>query len=616
MSKNGKFISEKYAVFENAENAVHTFTLGDFDGGVRFCRNAGSDASVLTLNMIGDSGRLCSLAEPYAATLDTATAQVFTALGSTVVRKHCRGDGADLLLFGKSIVIRLASGVFKAYRDKLSGTANAVFFREGIFYVTDGNILYKVSAYDGGITEASPKIPVLYNDVDADGTALGSPDEAINIFTDEVAFRYKTTAKTYFNTPWNVAVDGSSIRVKNPSGAFLSTSDYTVTTSNTGYRVTLNTAATTGGYTLYCRLVAGSKSFSLYTLNAARAVFCNMNPYLIENISETSYDTVLCGYGVPSEPRTIYFYKLNTSALYLPCDGMTSKNLPYKISGILPYYGGYLALTEYAVYRLDISAGGTAGESKATLLKSDFGCDMPGSAVAFDDKIIFGNSKRGIFCFDRYGIGERDTNRKISENIEWGDYGFFSCTETERKTAKADFCGGLYVLAVGAKTYIWNYFAHAPSATSDSEKNEKAHIWYLRTDMSAREILCSAGDAINYIPAVGSIPMIASMRHDSESASSNLYSSITTDLSASGKEKVVTGIRIYARSAGSFTLSLRYDGVSSPDVYTAENTGGYGTIKNYLIRPFRRRFNYFSIEISSENPIVIDRVMIDYIAVK
>ena len=482
--------------------------------------------------------------------------------------------------------------------------------------MTDGNILYKISAYDGGITEASPKIPVLYDDVDADGTALGSPDEAINIFTDEVAFRYKTTAKTYFNTPWNVAVDGSSIRVKNPSGAYLSTSDYTVTTSNTGYRVTLNTAATTGGYTLYCRLATGSKSISLYTLNAARAVFCNMNPYLTENISEASYDTVLCGYGVTSAPRTIYFYKLNTSALYLPCDGMTSKNMPYKISGILPYYGGYLALTEYAVYKLDISAGGTAGESKATLLKSDFGCDMPGSAVAFDDKIIFGNSKRGIFCFDRYGIGERDTNRKISENIEWGDYGFFSCTETERKAAKADFCGGLYVLAVGAKTYIWNYFAHAPSATSDSEKNEKAHIWYLRTDMSAREILCSAGDEINYIPTVGSTPMIASMRHDCASASSNLYSSITTDLSASGKEKVVTGIRIYARSAGSFTLSLRYDGISSPDVYTAENTGGYGTIKNYLIRPFRRRFNYFSIEISSENPIVIDRVMIDYIAVK
>ena len=35
MSKNGKFISEKYAVFENSENAVRTFTLGDFDGGVR-----------------------------------------------------------------------------------------------------------------------------------------------------------------------------------------------------------------------------------------------------------------------------------------------------------------------------------------------------------------------------------------------------------------------------------------------------------------------------------------------------------------------------------------------------------------------------------------------------
>ena len=30
MSKNGKFISEKYAVFENSENAVRTFTLGDF----------------------------------------------------------------------------------------------------------------------------------------------------------------------------------------------------------------------------------------------------------------------------------------------------------------------------------------------------------------------------------------------------------------------------------------------------------------------------------------------------------------------------------------------------------------------------------------------------------
>lgn len=612
MSKNENFISKKYVGIEKAENAVRTFTIGDFDGGVRFCRNEGSSASVLTMNMIGDGGRLCSLAKPTVASLDTAAAQAFATFGGTAVRKHCRGDGADLLIFGKSIVIRLASGAFRTYTDKLSSTSNALFFSDGIFYLTDGNILYKISAYDGGISEATVKIPLLYDDVDADGTVLGQVNEAINIFTDEVAFRYKTTAKEYFSTPWNVSVDSGSIKVMSPSGAFLSPSEYTVTASNSGYRVTLNTAASTGGYTLYCRLKEGGKSISRYTLNAERAIFCNMNKYITESISG-NHDSVICGYGVPSSARALFFYRMDKKALYIPCGSMTRRELAYKISGVLPYCGNYIALTEYAVYKLILKAD---GESDVTLLKSDFGCDMPGSAVAFDDKIIFGNSKRGIFCFDRYGIGERDVNRKISENIEWGEHGFFSCTEGERKNAKADFCGGLYVMAVGAKTYIWNYFAHAPSASGDSEKHEREHVWYLRTDMGAREILHSSGAEIQYIPIVGYAPMTASMRYDSVSASSNLYSSITTDLSASGKEKVITGIRVYARSAGSFKISLRYDGILSPDVYTAESAGGSDMMKSYLIRPFRRRFNYFSVEVSSEEPIVIDRIMIDHIIVK
>ena len=110
--------------------------------------------------------------------------------------------------------------------------------------------------------------------------------------------------------------------------------------------------------------------------------------------------------------------------------------------------------------------------------------------------------------------------------------------------------------------------------------------------------------------------MCASMKHSSVNASSHLYSSITSDLAAPGKEKIVTGIRIYARSGGDFKISLRYDGVSSPDVYTAENSGDYGTIKEYHIRPFRRRFNYFCFELSSESPLALDKVMIDYICIK
>ena len=615
-SGKSKFTSEKYSFFENAECAVRTFAFDNFEGGVRLCQNGGTDSSVLMINMIGEDGRLCSLPEPAEIEVETSVAQDLTALGTAEIKKHCRGDGADLFIVDASIIIRLASGTVISYKDKLSESMQAVFFCEGAFYISDGSILYKIAAQDGSISKTSPKIPLIYKNLPETGTVTGAMNEMVSIFTDYISFSYDSAATSFFTTPQNISVEMSGIKVKAPDGRYLSDSEFTVTTVSGNVCVQLVTQATTGGYTLYCKLGTTNKYISMAKLKAARERFCNMDSYMVDGISEGSYNAVLCGYGSSLYTRTLLLYRMDTNSLYVPFDKYSMISLPYKVSGLLPYYGGYLTLTEHAVYQLNIGTDGTAETSTVTLLKSDFGCDMPGSAVAFDNKIVFGNSKRGIFCFDKYGIGERDTNKKISANIEWGEHGFFSCTETERKNAKADFCGGLYVLAVGVKTYIWNFFAHAPSTASDSEKNEKAHVWYLRTDMDVREILSSAGDAIYYIPSDSARPMCALMKHSSVNASSHLYSSITSDLAAPGKEKIVTGIRIYARSGGDFKISLRYDGVSSPDVYTAENSGDYGTIKEYHIRPFRRRFNYFCFELSSESPLALDKVMIDYICIK
>ena len=613
--KNSGFISEKYARFENAGNAVRTYGIDDFGGGMRLCKSAGEDSSVTMINMISDAGRLCSLPEPAAVTLSDTVTENLTSLSSAQIKKHCRGDGSDFLVIGLSAVIRLASGDTVAYKNIFTGDSQAVFFCGGYFFVADSGKVYKFSASEGTYAALTPKIPLMFSGVSSDGATYTRESEQLNLLCDSVAVKYSTDVKESFSSPSIMNASARNLAIKDPTGRFLSESEYTVTTYGTKIRVVLKTAGTVGGYTIYFRLAEGALPVSATQMKKMKNLLYGASSLTVGNTTG-DFPMLICACGCPTDARKVGFFKMNAEELCMPYGECSSMDIPYKTAVILPYGGGYALLCDSAVYKFNISSNGKAENSSVLLMKSDFGCDMPGSAVAFNDKIVFANSKRGVFYFDKYGFSERDVNKKLSANIEGGEYGFFACSEEERINAKADFCGGYYVLFVGGKTYIWNFFAHAPTSGADSEKNERDHVWYMRNDMSVREFLSSSGNEIYYIPTGSAIPMCAGMNYSATSASSNLYSSITSDFSLPGKEKIVTGIRIFARSGGAFTVSLGYDGVASPDVYTAGGAYADGALREYRIRPFRRRFNYFRIAISSENPIMIDKILIDFIPVK
>lgn len=613
--KNSGFISDKYTRFENVGNALHTFGIDDFGGGVRLCKSAGKDCSVLMINMISDEGRLCSLPEPESVTVSDTVAESLSALSQAQIKKHCRGDASDMLVIGSSAVMRFASGNTVVYKDIFSAASQAVFFYGGYFFAADGSKVYKFSASEGTYSALTPKIPLMFSGVSADGNTYTRESEQINLLCDSVAVKYSAEAKETFVSPSSMNASAQGVMVKDPSGRFLSDSEFTAVSYGTKIRVTLTTAGTSGGYTVYFRLAEGGGLVSASSVKKMKNLLFGASSYTVGEASG-DFPVLICTCGDASDKRKAGFFKMDADTLYMPYSECSAMNIPYKTAAILPYSGGYALLCDQAVYKMQISADGKAENSSVSLIKSDFGCDMPGSAVAFNDKIVFANSKRGIFYFDKYGFSERDMNKKISADIEGGEYGFFACSEEDRQNAKADFCGGYYAISIGTKTYLWNFFAHAPTNGADSEKNERDHVWYMRNDMNVREFLSSSGNEIYYIPQGSAVPVCAKMNYSSESTSGNLYGSITSDFSMSGKEKIVTGIRIFARSGGVFTVSLGYDGVASPDVYTAGAASSDGMLREYRIRPFRRRFNFFRIEISSENPIMIDRILIDFIPVK
>ena len=459
--------AEAYDEFARYDEAYREYAMKDFSGGVMTGElHSRADTVSQAVNVRTDSsGALIAVSAPVTAFDGT--------VGAGEIVFSCYDDGIWLFRKGNTLYAvkdRTLSVVGTA--GMLQSEKSAVYTADGIFCVVDGDSIYMIDR-DLTVSTPEPYIPTCYTEVSADGT-IKSESEKPNLFCRYIDIIFEAESSPTRKIPPDIAVDASYIRIWDlTNGSELGDPDFNFDGEtiqffglySRKFRVRLKLADS-----------GASSQLSYASLEALREFVSHPEKVILISLSSPRLAYLSFG-GENRKWITVLKMDGASDFLYLSEDNIIRKEYPERIASIVEYSDGYLVFSAGAVKKLFVTEdenGAPVFEIKS--FKNDFGSDMPGSICGFDDKILFANSRGGVYYVNKFGISERDVSRHISRNIEQGENGFFSHTEEEYAAACAACAFGRYMLTVGDMTYIWDYTAKLPSGTQ-SREDENKMVW-------------------------------------------------------------------------------------------------------------------------------------------
>lgn len=559
--------AEAYDEFARYDEAYHEYAMKDFSGGVMTGElHSRADTVSQAVNVRTDSsGALVAMSVPVTAFDGT--------VGAGEIVFSCYDDG--ILLFRKgNTLYAVKDGALSVVgtAGMLQSEKSAVYTADGLFCIIDGDSIYMVDR-DLTVSTPEPYIPTCYTDVSADG-AVKTESEKPNLFCRYIDIILAAESSPTRKIPPDIAVDDTYIRIWDlTNGSELGDPDFNFDGEtiqffglySRKFRVRLKLAD------------SGTSSQLSYTsLEALRElVSC---PEKVLPISLPSSRLAYLSFG-GENGRWITALKMEgiSDFLYLSDDNIIRKEYPERIASIVEYSDGYFVFSAGAVKKLFITEdenGVPVFEIKS--FKNDFGSYMPGSICGFDDKILFANSRGGVYYINKFGISEKDVSRHISRNIEQGENGFFSHTEAEYAAACAVCAFGRYMLTVGDMTYIWDYTARLPSGTQSREDEDKM-IWTMCDAVCPSAYLSELSKKLYYTDrTTGALRCFSS--DDSESDPIAIRVETAACDFGESAEKVLIGLSVRYRAAENVTLRLLFDGEFSPCEYVLPPQPRFGTV--------------------------------------
>ncbi|MBQ7399094.1 MAG: hypothetical protein IJW06_01355 [Clostridia bacterium] len=150
------------------------------------------------------------------------------------------------------------------------------------------------------------------------------------------------------------------------------------------------------------------------------------------------------------------------------------------VTALKKMYGDLIVFTENSVYRMNYNFTQDSTYFTVKELSCEAGCDCPGSVRLIDNRVVFANSKRGIFIIDSTEETGEQNIKPISGNILKGKgYGLLDNPKEELLSAcSADF-DRKYMLFVGGRVYVWDY-DKTPFRDSGSYSAAQERLcWYI-----------------------------------------------------------------------------------------------------------------------------------------
>lgn len=593
--KKKKGAAEAYHDFLQYNEKEKAFTIGDFSGGV--CTRettTGKNTVASVRNMQVNGKALFSLSAPK---------NVDYAFCDGDVTDEALADGVWLFRKGRTLY-GMKEGVFHmvGLEGMMEAERGAIFHAGDCFYVIDGTRILRVEtslAY--AVLEQEPTL--WYVGVSADGKTY-TQNEKPNPFCRYLEYEVKASYGDVYTVPAHLSVDASFAEVYSMAGVKYGASSFTfdgkkITMSSydeAGYRIRLKLAETDAD--------ASKTSFS--SLAEDRALLAMAGD--IAEMALPSYAHVYLFRDGTTDKRVM---ALLTEGFWdfskLSRDKLMTHNYIERIGALVPYAEGYLVFSEGAVKKLSFTENTQTRQFhfETTPFKNDFGSDMPRSICVFDDKIIFANSRSGIYYINKFGISERDASRRISANIETS---FFSHAGAEYAEAAAICAFGKYYLTVGDLTYIWDYSAGLPSNTQSIE-DEYRMRWTFADAWAPSRYAREIGKKLYFVERKTKKLRYLEQNYSEDEKIFSAVETMACDFGEEG-EKRLTSIAVRYRAEGEVTLAVFYDDVAAPVTYRLPATERFSTV---TVHPFARRFVCCATALSSDFAMAVEKFTFRYL---
>ena len=169
------------------------------------------------------------------------------------------------------------------------------------------------------------------------------------------------------------------------------------------------------------------------------------------------------------------------------------------ITGFERQYGYLMIFTERSVLRMSYTMSGAEAVFSVKELNSSLGCDCPGSIELIDNRIVFLNSKSGVYIIDTTENFDEQNIKPLSRNIAHGKgCGLLDMSaEVLKKASSCDF-DRKYYLCAGGKMYVWDYGEKAYSDNGGYGEAQKRLIWYYADKVYADCLFECAGKLCAY----------------------------------------------------------------------------------------------------------------------
>ena len=514
----------------------------------------------------------------------------------SVVKAKCSASGVDVLRVGRSIYAKNASDVFsRVSQNCFAANSNTVMFHDdGKFYMTDGTQLLSVSdALVYGT--ASTYIPTVLKFTSATST-VGEEYEKPNALSDCVKFEYSLSESTNIIYLPRSAKISAVVEVKYKNGT-----SYSGTCTFVSQSMTLGfSTAISGDFYITFRLGTSTdeSQLSLSTFKKVRDVLYSATRIADVSPGITGMKKTL----MLSSGDTVYALGMRDGVYVYP-DAIIRYSVGEQVTAMLNYSDGVIIFTPSgAIFARPEGSDIYSASIYTKTLKRDFGCDMPGSAVGFDDKIFFANTEGGIYYIDKFGLTERDGSCHISTLI---DGELLANTKSDLIGAVAVASGTSYYISVGGVVYVWNYSEGKPSSPDVSEEKKLGYVFSRLDAVDAGDFIGVRGGKVYSIEKTTGYVY----RFD-ENASAASTSEIGTEIETfpsdlgTPHEKVMTRLLVSAELSSGATVRVYFDGVEAKSVYTLTKPELDG-VCSFIIKPERHKFRNVKIKITSSRPLTL-----------
>lgn len=150
------------------------------------------------------------------------------------------------------------------------------------------------------------------------------------------------------------------------------------------------------------------------------------------------------------------------------------------VTALKKMYGDLVIFTDNSVFRMSYNFSSDNTYFSVKELSCEVGCDCPDSVQLIDNRIVFMNSKKGVFIMDSTEDTGEQNIKPISGNILRGKgLGLLENTREELTSCSSCDYDRKYMLFVGSRAYIWDYDTTPFRESSSYSVSQERLCWYI-----------------------------------------------------------------------------------------------------------------------------------------